>query len=286
MSCAVQLFLAGFCSFVQPADRQGFDMDRFAPAIAMTRTAYLDRIVQAFSVGQSPLALFDRHLQPIAVKLATLRLDSAAEPEDRPTLDVNAAPLAYASVSSAPALQTQRAIEVQRPNWGTQSIAKRTNKVRTQKRRDRLAMFRNLNRLPSGVDLRKSGYRAVKVAALRHGVDVNFALSVAKQESRGNCKARSGSNAKGVMQVVPGTARKHGLKRSSRLYNCKVGADIGVRELKSCLKKAKGNKPRALACYNAGPGWITSRKYRGKRLPSETRKYIQKITGKTYTRIP
>ena len=122
-------------------------------------------------------------------------------------------------------------------------------------------------------------------AALKHGVDVNFALRVARQESRGNCNATSSANAKGVMQVIPGTARKHGVRHPNTLYNCKIGADIGVRELKSCLKMAGGNRVQALVCYNAGPAWITSHKYRGRRIPAETRDYIKKITGKSVAKV-
>lgn len=145
--------------------------------------------------------------------------------------------------------------------------------------------YKKSARIPEGVNINDKGYKAVHKAALKHGVDVNFALRVAKQESRGNCNATSHANAKGVMQVIPGTARKHGVTRASTLYNCTIGADVGVRELKSCLQKARGNRVQALVCYNAGPAWITSIRYRGRRIPAETRQYIKKITGKTVAKV-
>jgi len=121
------------------------------------------------------------------------------------------------------------------------------------------------------------GYKSVSKAAKKHDVDVNFALAVAHAESRGNCNATSYAGAKGVMQVMPGTARKYGVRKSRSLYNCSLGADVGVRELKYCLKISQGNKKKALTCYNAGPAWVISKKYKGRYIPKETRSYIYKI---------
>jgi len=165
---------------------------------------------------------------------------------------------------------------------------KAKSKKRSKRKKINLFSWKGGGKKPANfhrVNMSKPGFRAVKAAARKYGVDVNFALGVAAQESRGKCGARSHANAKGVMQVIPGTARKHGVRRSKRLYNCKVGAETGVKELKHCLKVARGNRPKALACYNAGGGWLTSRKYRGRRLPRETRKYIKIITGKRVERV-
>ena len=139
----------------------------------------------------------------------------------------------------------------------------------------------------SKVDMRKPGYKHVEAAAKRYGVPVRFALGVAAQESRGNCKATSHAGARGIMQVMPGTARKHGYTKN-QMYDCRTGAIAGVKELKYCLNLAKGNKAKALACYNAGPGWLTggkNKRYIGKRLPRETRRYIKTITGKKVERV-
>ena len=137
----------------------------------------------------------------------------------------------------------------------------------------------------TNIQVKGPGYQAVVKAARKHNVDVRLALAVAKAESGGNCKARSSKNAKGVMQVIPSTGRKHGVRKSNALYNCNIGAEVGIKELKYCLRLAGGNRPKALTCYNAGPGWLTSRRYKGRNIPSETRKYIKNITGKNVRKV-
>ena len=124
-----------------------------------------------------------------------------------------------------------------------------------------------------GVDLNKPGYAAVYAAAKKHGVDPNLALRMAKQESGGNCKARSHANARGVMQVIPSTARPHGVSASD-LYNCKKGAEAGVKEIKSLLNRTNGDVRKMLVGYNCGVGCL-----KRTRLPKETKNYIRVIGG-------
>lgn len=125
-----------------------------------------------------------------------------------------------------------------------------------------------------GIDTNKDGYRAVAVAARNHGLDIKLALRMARQESGGHCNAQSGQGAQGVMQVMPGTARMHGVRGG--LKSCQIGADVGVREMKKCLGLTGGNVRQALACYNAGPAWIGTKE---SKLPRETRNYIRRIAG-------
>lgn len=114
--------------------------------------------------------------------------------------------------------------------------------------------------------------RYVISAAKKHAVPVDYALNIAAIESGFNCRATSHAGALGIMQVMPATARKHGLNNAASLHDCTTGADIGMRELAFCLKLTGGNKQRAATCYNAGPGSL-----RWKRLPRETVNYIKKI---------
>jgi|GEM_PF-6206557 len=129
--------------------------------------------------------------------------------------------------------------------------------------------------IPKGVDMRKRGFKEVERAALKFGVDPNLALRMAKQESNGRCNVTSSENAKGVLQVVPSTARIHGIRNSNQLYNCRIGAEIGVREIRRVLRIAKGDVVKALVAYNCGPGCL-----KRKRLPKETRNYVWKIARK------
>ena len=125
----------------------------------------------------------------------------------------------------------------------------------------------------SGVDLSKPGYAAVYAAAKKHGVNVNLALRIAKQESRGRCSATSHAGARGVMQVMPGTGRRHGYSKSS-LHNCKSGADAGVRELKRLQSASGGDLRKVLIGFNCGQGC-----WKRKKLPKETIDYIRIVGG-------
>jgi soluble lytic murein transglycosylase-like protein len=114
------------------------------------------------------------------------------------------------------------------------------------------------------------GLRAVYAAAVAHDVDPAFALSIAGRESGGNCGVKSRKGATGVMQVMPGTAKKHGVSER-QLRTCDGSAKAGVRELAYLLAKYK-DKRTVLIAYNCGEGCV-----RRKRLPNETRNYIKAL---------
>jgi len=126
----------------------------------------------------------------------------------------------------------------------------------------------------SGIEIGKPGYQEVIRAARIHQVPVDLALRVAKQESRGNCGARSSAGALGVMQVMPGTGAKHGYS-ARQLSTCRSGAEAGVKELKHLLKLSRGDVKQALTGYNCGERCMFGRR---KNLPAETVNYIQVVT--------
>jgi Transglycosylase SLT domain len=126
----------------------------------------------------------------------------------------------------------------------------------------------------SGIEMGKPGYQEVMRAAKIHQVPVDLALRVAKQESRGNCGAKSSAGALGVMQVMPGTGAKHGYS-TKQLSNCRTGAEAGVKELKHLLRLSGGDVKQTLTGYNCGEKCMFGRR---KKLPLETVNYIQVVT--------
>ncbi len=88
-------------------------------------------------------------------------------------------------------------------------------------------------------------------------------LAVARQESGFDPKARSRSGARGIMQVMPGTAKvtaqaagvSYNLSRLSneRDYNARIGQCY----LAQLLERFDGSYPLAIAGYNAGPGRVS-----------------------------
>lgn len=109
--------------------------------------------------------------------------------------------------------------------------------------------------------------------AMRQGVPVSLALSVAKHESNFKCHVVGRHGERGVMQIKPSTARGLGYKGpASGLSNCSTGIRYGMIYLKMAYKKAGGNVYRTALLYNAGLG-------SGRKKSA----YAQKVSQKHYT---
>ena len=111
------------------------------------------------------------------------------------------------------------------------------------------------------------------VAALARKYDVSPLLleAVVWQESRWNTRARSPAGARGLAQLMPGTARQLGVNSSDPYANLEGGA----RYLRMQLDHFGGDVEKALAAYNAGPGRVE----RANGIPRirETRDYVASI---------
>ena len=117
----------------------------------------------------------------------------------------------------------------------------------------------------------------IKTNASRFGVDPYLVFCVIEQESQFKAYARSPKGAQGLMQLMPGTARRLGVRRP---YDPAENIMGGVRYLKELLSMFGGRVDLVLASYNAGEGAVM--KY-GRNVPPyrETREYVKKI-GKRY----
>lgn len=117
-------------------------------------------------------------------------------------------------------------------------------------------------------------------AGEKAGVDPRFIHAVIKQESRYNPKAVSPVGAQGLMQMMPATAKRFGLKDP---FDPAANVEAGTKYLKFLLKRFDGDVSLALAGYNAGEGSVD--KYKGVPPYGETQNYVKKISatyGKTY----
>jgi hypothetical protein len=117
----------------------------------------------------------------------------------------------------------------------------------------------------------------IKVNADRFGVDPYLVFCVIEQESQFKQFARSPKGAQGLMQLMPGTARRLGVRRP---YDPAENIMGGTRYLKELMTMFSGRVDLVLASYNAGEGAVM--KYGGNVPPyRETREYVKKI-GKRY----
>lgn len=85
--------------------------------------------------------------------------------------------------------------------------------------------------------------------AARHAVDPALVQAVIDVESHFDPSARSDKGAAGMMQLMPQTATRYGVKDAFDAYQ---NIDAGVRHLKTLLDAYHGNIVLALAAYNAG----------------------------------
>ena len=120
-----------------------------------------------------------------------------------------------------------------------------------------------------------SGY--VEKTAERYQVDPLLVHSVIEVESNYNPLAVSPKGARGLMQLMPGTARRLAVKDS---FDAIENLDGGVRYLRYLLTVFGDRDPRlALAAYNAGEAAVM--KHRGIPPYPETAQYVERV-GKKY----
>ena len=109
----------------------------------------------------------------------------------------------------------------------------------------------------------------------RHGMDPDLIAAVVSAESAFNPMAVSPKGARGLMQLMPETARLYGVKE---IHDPRQNLEGGIADLRDLKERYRGNLTLALAAYNAGPGAVQ----RAAGVPEfrETQDYIRKIEAR------
>jgi len=109
-------------------------------------------------------------------------------------------------------------------------------------------------------------------ASRRHKVDSAIVRAIILAESRYNIYAISNKGARGLMQLMPVTAKELGVENS---FNPVQNINAGVKYFRKLLNRFDGDVKLSLAAYNAGPGRVL--KYKGVPPFKDTRNYVQKV---------
>ena len=112
----------------------------------------------------------------------------------------------------------------------------------------------------------------IREVALRYEIQPILVAAIVEAESEFNPRAVSRRGARGLMQLMPGTASS---LRVSDTFDPYENIEGGVRHLRQLMDRYHGNLPVVLAAYNAGEQAV--RVYGGVPPYRETRRYVSRI---------
>jgi hypothetical protein len=112
----------------------------------------------------------------------------------------------------------------------------------------------------------------IVAASKHHGVDADLIVSVITAESKFNPKAVSRKNARGLMQLLPETATRFGVKN---IFDPQENIEAGTRYLRELLDRYNNDLTLTLAAYNAGPQRVEL--YKSVPPYRETLTYVRRV---------
>jgi len=114
----------------------------------------------------------------------------------------------------------------------------------------------------------------IEEASARHGVSQDLVRAVIQVESGFDRLAVSPAGARGLMQLMPATARRFGVIDR---FDARQNIFGGTRYLRALLERYRGDVSLTAAAYNAGAGCVA--RYRGIPPYKETQDYVRKVTA-------
>jgi soluble lytic murein transglycosylase-like protein len=119
----------------------------------------------------------------------------------------------------------------------------------------------------------------VAAAAAAHGVDPHLVNGLIWVESKFRPKAKNPSGARGLMQLMPTTAKALGraLHRPAKVYDAEFNVHAGTFYLSRQLLRFDGDETLALAAYARGPGRVREWVDAGEPLPASIEGFVAKV---------
>jgi len=121
----------------------------------------------------------------------------------------------------------------------------------------------------------------IQRTASQHQVDPDLVRAIVRVESNYNPYAVSPKGAKGLMQLIPATAKRFGVLN---IFDPRANLDGGVRYLKYLMTLFRGDLKLSVAAYNAGENAIQG--YNGVPPYRETQDYVRKVSALYPLSIP
>jgi soluble lytic murein transglycosylase-like protein len=213
-------------------------------------------------------------VQPEALKPEAAKPEAASKPAPSPTISSTPAEAPRTSVPVTP-VEAPKPV----PTAPAAAAAKAPAPPAAPSEMDRLrraaAMMVQVN---NELGVPQSPYgQIIYDIAIRHSINPHLVAALIHVESAFNARAVSPAGARGLMQLLPETARRFGLNKKKDLFDPKKNLEAGVRYLQWLANRFGGDAEKILAAYNAGEGAVE--RFGGIPPYQETQSYVQKIFG-------
>jgi hypothetical protein len=180
------------------------------------------------------------------------------------------------SPESVKAKSSEKTVSIKKQKKKSVSKPKKAKKLAKRKRYKRACYQSSVKTL---LDRAESLQPAIRNSSHRYGVSEALIISIITAESCFSRTARSPKNAQGLMQLIPATAKRFGVKNA---FVPAQNIKGGTRYLKFLLKRFSGNLHLVIAAYNAGEGAVD--RFSGIPPYRETREYVRRVMS-VYLRI-
>ncbi len=112
----------------------------------------------------------------------------------------------------------------------------------------------------------------INQSSRKYRIDRNLIKAIITAESCFRVKAKSHKNAQGLMQLIPATAKRFGVRDS---YKPQQNIRGGTKYLRFLMTRFDGDLKKVIASYNAGEGAVD--KYKGIPPYKETKQYVKNV---------